>query len=131
MVPAIIVLLAFVLAWPAPGRAENVLRWASTTEAVTFDPNAAYLAPTIAENHQVYEGLVDLNARYELETLARDGLAPPRSPHLGVRAAPGRHLPRRRAVHARGRRLQPGTGRLRCLAVQGFRAADRVGGGRR
>jgi MarR-like DNA-binding transcriptional regulator SgrR of sgrS sRNA len=44
-----------------------VLRWASTTEAVTFDPNAAYLAPTIAENHQVYEGLTDLNARYELE----------------------------------------------------------------
>ena len=44
-----------------------MLRWASTTEAVTFDPNAAYLAPTIAENHQVYEGLTDLNARYELE----------------------------------------------------------------
>src|SRR5215212_8695611 len=63
---AILLAVAFVLA-PLVVRAENVLRWAITTEAVTFDPNAAYLAPTIAENHQVYEGLVDLNARYELE----------------------------------------------------------------
>ena len=44
-----------------------MLRWASTTEALTFDPHAAYLAPTIAENHQVYEGLVDFDARYEIE----------------------------------------------------------------
>ncbi len=50
-----------------PARAENVLRWASTTETLTFDPHAAQNAPTIAENHQVYEGLVDFNARYELE----------------------------------------------------------------
>ena len=37
-----------------------MLRWASTTDAVTFDPHAATLVPTVAENHQVYEGLVDL-----------------------------------------------------------------------
>ena len=64
-VRAVILALAATLA-TSPAQAENVLRWASTTEAVTFDPHAAYLAPTIAENHQVYEGLVDLNARYEL-----------------------------------------------------------------
>ena len=55
---AVILALAATLA-VSPARAENVLRWASTTGAVTFDPNAAYLAPTIDKNHQVYEGLVD------------------------------------------------------------------------
>src|SRR4051812_26276162 len=68
-VQAIILALTFTLAITATpsARAENVLRWASTTEALTFDPHAAYNAPTIAENHQVYEGLVDFDARYEVE----------------------------------------------------------------
>jgi peptide/nickel transport system substrate-binding protein len=68
-VQAIILALTFTLAITATPstRAENELRWASTTEALTFDPQAAYNAPTIAENHQVYEGLVDFDARYEVE----------------------------------------------------------------
>src|SRR4051794_18316352 len=63
----LVLVLILAIAAASPTRAENVLRWASTTEALTFDPHAAYLAPTIAENHQVYEGLVDFDARYELE----------------------------------------------------------------
>jgi peptide/nickel transport system substrate-binding protein len=51
----------------SPARAENVLRWVSTTEAVTFDPVAANFIPNHAQTHQVYEGLVDLNSRYEIE----------------------------------------------------------------
>jgi peptide/nickel transport system substrate-binding protein len=47
--------------------AENVVRWASATEALTFDPHAANHNPTIAETQQVYEGLVGFNSRYEIE----------------------------------------------------------------
>ena len=108
-----------------------MLRWASTTEAVTFDPNAAYLAPTIAENHQVYEGLVDLNARYELEpslaTVWR--LLDPLTWEFELR---------RDVTFHDGEPFTPEdvvfsleTGRLKRLAVQGLRAADRVSGGRR
>src|SRR5690242_8074264 len=62
------IILALALA-PASSsaHAENMLRWASTTEALTFDPHAVQHAPTIAENHQVYEGLVDFGPRYEIE----------------------------------------------------------------
>src|SRR4051794_18003405 len=62
------IILALAATFPvSSARAENVLRWASTTEPLTFDPHAAYHIPTVAENHQVYEGLVDLDARYEIE----------------------------------------------------------------
>ncbi len=54
---------------PLGVRAEDVLRWASTTESLTFDPHAANNVPTIAENLQVYESLVGLNVRYEVEEL--------------------------------------------------------------
>jgi peptide/nickel transport system substrate-binding protein len=47
--------------------AENVLRWASATEALTFDPHSAAHTPTQAETQQVYEGLVDFNSRFEIE----------------------------------------------------------------
>ena len=50
-----------------PARAENVVRWASATEALTFDPHAANHLPTQAENSQVYEPLVDFNSSYEIE----------------------------------------------------------------
>ena len=33
-----------------PAGAENVLRWASATEALTFDPHTANHSPTIAAN---------------------------------------------------------------------------------
>jgi peptide/nickel transport system substrate-binding protein len=61
--------IAIVLAAGAatPAGAENVLRWASATEALTFDPHAAYHHPTITATSQVYEPLVDFNSSYEIE----------------------------------------------------------------
>jgi peptide/nickel transport system substrate-binding protein len=50
-----------------PAGAENVVRWASATEALTFDPHAAAHGPTQAETGQVYEPLVDFNSSYEIE----------------------------------------------------------------
>jgi peptide/nickel transport system substrate-binding protein len=71
MVPAIILLSVFVLAWPAPGRTENVLRWASAIAGLTFDPHAFNHQPTLAQNLQVYEPLVD----YDSDHRIRPGLA--------------------------------------------------------
>jgi peptide/nickel transport system substrate-binding protein len=51
----------------SPAGAENVLRWASATEPLSFDPHAAAHTPTIAEAIQVYEPLVDFNSSYEIE----------------------------------------------------------------
>jgi peptide/nickel transport system substrate-binding protein len=66
---AIVGALVIVLAAGAAesGEPENVLRWASATEALTFDPHAAAHQPTYAETGQVYEPLVDFNSIYELE----------------------------------------------------------------
>jgi peptide/nickel transport system substrate-binding protein len=50
-----------------PASAENVLRWASATEALTFDPHAVPHTPTMVETSQVYESLVGFNSRYEIE----------------------------------------------------------------
>jgi peptide/nickel transport system substrate-binding protein len=50
-----------------PEEAQKVLRWASATEALTFDPHAVNHFPTIAANLQVYEPLVDFNASSEIE----------------------------------------------------------------
>jgi peptide/nickel transport system substrate-binding protein len=52
---------------PSPAAAENVLRWASATEALTFDPHSANNFPTIAANLQVYEPLVDFNSSSDIE----------------------------------------------------------------
>jgi peptide/nickel transport system substrate-binding protein len=64
LVGATLVLLA---AAGEPVCAENVLRWASATEALTFDPHSANNFPTIAANLQVYEPLVDFNSSSEIE----------------------------------------------------------------
>jgi peptide/nickel transport system substrate-binding protein len=50
-----------------PAGAENVVRWESATDALTFDPHAAAHTPTNAETLQVYEPLVDFNSSYEIE----------------------------------------------------------------
>ncbi len=50
-----------------PAQAENVLRWASATEPLTFDPHSAAHQPTFAVHIQVYEPLVDFNSSYEIE----------------------------------------------------------------
>jgi ABC-type transport system substrate-binding protein len=62
---AVAIVLAAVVATPAG--AENVVRWASATDALTFDPHAANNTPTLAETQQVYEPLVDFNSRYQIE----------------------------------------------------------------
>jgi len=51
-------LLAALSGFAAPVHAENVLRWASQGDALTFDPHAQNETPTIAANMQVYEALV-------------------------------------------------------------------------
>ena len=50
-----------------PAGAENILRWASATEPLSFDPHAANTAPTASGTSQVYEPLVDFNSSYEIE----------------------------------------------------------------
>jgi peptide/nickel transport system substrate-binding protein len=50
-----------------PAGAENVVRWVSATEALTFDPHSVNNAPTAADTQQVYEPLVDFNSRNEIE----------------------------------------------------------------
>jgi peptide/nickel transport system substrate-binding protein len=52
---------------PLAVRAEIVVRWASLSETLTFDPHAAVHTSTIAEHRQVYESLVDHDASYRLE----------------------------------------------------------------
>ena len=44
-----------------------MLRWASATEPLTFDPYAVPHLPTLVETSQVYEALVGFNSRYEIE----------------------------------------------------------------
>jgi ABC-type transport system substrate-binding protein len=65
VVGALVILLAISAA--KAGEAENVLRWASATEPLTFDPHSANHTPTTGANLQVYEPLVDFNSRYEIE----------------------------------------------------------------
>ena len=67
----LVLALAVVLAWPAPGRAENVLRWSSAISGLTFDPHAFNHYPTRAQNLQVYEPLVDFDSDHTI----RPGLA--------------------------------------------------------
>jgi peptide/nickel transport system substrate-binding protein len=59
--------IALVVSAAEPAKAENVLRWASATEALTFDPHSVNHTPTTGANLQVYEPLVDFNSQYEIE----------------------------------------------------------------
>jgi peptide/nickel transport system substrate-binding protein len=67
----LVLALAIVSAWPWPGRAENLLRWASAISGLTFDPHAFNHFPTRAQNLQVYEPLVDFDSDHSI----RPGLA--------------------------------------------------------
>ena len=62
---SVIFILAFTLTSPA--MAENVLRWASQGDAVTFDPHSANMSPTFLQLKQVYEPLVSYNWKIEKE----------------------------------------------------------------
>jgi hypothetical protein len=48
-------LIAQIAGVAGPAGAENVLRWASATEPLTFDPHSANTGPTNAANLQVHE----------------------------------------------------------------------------
>jgi ABC-type transport system substrate-binding protein len=54
-------LAAFLAAAVAPAWAGNVVRWASAIPGLTFDPHAFNHGPTIAQNMQVYEVLIDID----------------------------------------------------------------------
>jgi hypothetical protein len=59
--------LTLLLACTSLSDAENVVRWASATEALTFDAHSANHVPTQAEISQVYEPLVDFNSSFGIE----------------------------------------------------------------
>jgi peptide/nickel transport system substrate-binding protein len=63
---ALLVALALITTTP-PAWAENVLRWASAADALTFDPHAVSHQPTLVENLQVYEPLVDIDPGHRIE----------------------------------------------------------------
>jgi len=58
--------LALLLACTCPARAENVLRWAFSTGAVTFDPHSAQHGPSLMQQGQVYERLLSTSSRLEV-----------------------------------------------------------------
>ena len=57
---------AFAILNPAPVAAENVLRWASASGALTADPHAYDEIPTHAQLAQVYERLLDFDSNLDL-----------------------------------------------------------------
>jgi peptide/nickel transport system substrate-binding protein len=66
-VRAVVLTLAAVLA-ATPACAENVLRWASAVAGLTLDPHALNHSPTIAQNLEIYEPLVDIEySDYKLQ----------------------------------------------------------------
>ena len=58
--------IAIGLSATVPAAAENVLRWASTTGALTIDPHAYDETPTWAQLRQVYEPLIGFNSNLDL-----------------------------------------------------------------
>jgi peptide/nickel transport system substrate-binding protein len=60
-----VVFLACVMTTPVI--AENVLRWASQGDPLTYDPHSANESPTIGASTQVYEALVNRNWNLEKE----------------------------------------------------------------
>lgn len=59
--------LALVIGAAADASAQNVLRWASQGDALTFDPHAQNHGPTNTQNKQVYEPLIMRAADQSME----------------------------------------------------------------
>jgi len=59
-------LAALITAAPMAAQAENVLRWASRGDALTFDPHGQNETPTITALTQVYETLVGRDAELNM-----------------------------------------------------------------
>jgi len=60
-ITGIIMVLSLILLAAGPAAAENVLRWASQGDPLTYDPHSANESPTIGASTQVYEALVNRN----------------------------------------------------------------------
>ena len=65
LIIATVFFLAFIFV--APVTAENVLRWASQGDAVTFDPHSANISPTFLQLKQVYEPLLSFDWKIDKE----------------------------------------------------------------
>jgi len=66
-IPKIAIVFFLALTLASPAMAENVFRWASQGDAVTFDPHSANMSPTYLQLKQVYEPLVSFSAKIEKE----------------------------------------------------------------
>jgi peptide/nickel transport system substrate-binding protein len=58
--------IGIVISLAGPARAENVLRWAFSTGALTFDPHSANSGPDDMQQYSVYERLLGTSARLEV-----------------------------------------------------------------
>jgi peptide/nickel transport system substrate-binding protein len=59
--------LGLIVAVTGPAAAENVLRWAFSRGALTFDPHSANSGPDIMQQVSVYERLLDTSASLKIE----------------------------------------------------------------
>jgi peptide/nickel transport system substrate-binding protein len=57
--------IGIVISLAGPARAENVLRWASVSGALTIDPHAYDENPTLAQHRQIYEHLIQVDSNLE------------------------------------------------------------------
>jgi peptide/nickel transport system substrate-binding protein len=58
--------IGIVIALAGPASAENVLRWAFSTGALTFDPHSCNCGPDDMQQYSVYERLLGTSARLEV-----------------------------------------------------------------
>ena len=81
------------------------LRYAGTTPPLTFDPHATNDFVTASLVRQVYDSLVGLDDRMELEPGLRHELDAAGREYVALQPSAGRHLPRRVAADRRRRRV--------------------------
>ena len=60
------VAIATMISLAGPASAENVLRWAFSTGALTFDPHSCNCGPDDMQQYSVYERLLGTSARLEV-----------------------------------------------------------------
>ena len=106
------------------------LKWARGADALTLDPHGQNEGPTIAFNNQVYETLIARDNAHKLVPGLAVSWRLRRPDHLGVQAAPGREIPRRRGLHRRRRGVLLSARARADLRLQGLsrlREGDREG----
>ena len=104
--------LTAALAALAAGAADaKTLKWGANREIASLDPYSYGDTFTLAVLNHVYEGLVRYNDKLKIEPALADVLGDCLADGLALQAAPGRQVPRRRAVHRR-RRASPRSTRV-------------------